>query len=103
MKGELMSTKRLTAKKVKEVLGSCVDEVSYSPKTGIYTARLGFFYRHGKTAQHLEAAILLRFPHAVVVQTREFWLPFRGGSALRHSSRWQVEFRLEPAQNFEAK
>lgn len=73
-----------------EVIG--VDQVTVNK--GVYTARRGFYYTGGATAEGLVNRIKAAFPQAVIIDSCEVWLPFRGGASVAKQSHWFVKFTL---------
>ena len=85
-----MKTKTLTANEVQEATG--VDQVTKSK--GVYTARVGFYYRHGKDAAYVVRIIQEAFPEAKIEDSGEVWKPFNGGASVARQSHWFVKFTL---------
>ena len=83
-------TKQLTASKVADQI-TC-DEVTKSK--GVFTARTGFFYSHGRSAENLIDDVKEVFPSATVIDFGEIWKPFKGGASLRSQAHWFVKFPL---------
>lgn len=82
-----------TLKQVRAALDGLADSVS--ARDGGFTARRGFFYTHGYTADRFVAAVKTAVPGAVVTDSGEVWKPFRGGAAVGQQSHWFVKFRVE--------
>jgi hypothetical protein len=81
-----------TAAQVKDnIIG--VDELSRSGD--VYTARRGFFYRHGNNEDSVVASIRKAYPGMIVVSKGEVDKPFRGGAPIRAQSHWWVKFKLK--------
>lgn len=86
-------TKKLTREQIAKHIGC--DEVSFSK--GVYTARSGYFYMHGRTAENLVIEVRNAFPtSAAIVDSGDHWAAFRGGASLRAQSHWWVKFTLNP-------
>ena len=75
---------------------------SISKRGDVFTARKGFFYTSGKTAedfaQSIESQVKQIFRNrkiAVIEDSGEVWKPFRGGATISQSSHWFVKFRVE--------
>lgn len=75
-----------------DLLDQGIDEVAYS--NGIFTARIGFFYTHGKSTLDLIKKIEAVVPDFDVIDSGEVWKSFNGGASLRASSHWFVKFSL---------
>lgn len=86
-----MTTTKLTATAVGETLHAS----TCSLRAGVYTARWGFFYSHGRTAETAVQRVLATFPHAHVVDSGEVWKPFSGGAPTAKQSHWWVKFTLD--------
>lgn len=84
---------RTTNPTVRTRLAGVADSVS-GPKDGVYTARRGFFYRNGGTADGFAASIVRVLPQAVIVETGEKWTSFNGGAPVSKQSHWWVTFTL---------
>ena len=82
-----------TMKQVKEKLHAD----TYSKKGDVFTVREGFFYRFGKTSENLVAAVKRAFPEAIIVDSGEKWVAFRGGHTTAQGSHWWVQFKF-PAE-----
>lgn len=80
----------MTIKEIKENI--LADEVTYSK--GVFTARTGFFYTHGRTVQDLIDKVKEIVPEANVIDQGEVWKNFNGGASLRASSHWFVKFTI---------
>ncbi len=63
-----------------------------SKKDGVFTARRGFFYRHGKTSQELADKIAKKFK---VLDHGETFNPFNGGASVKNSSHFWCKFELK--------
>ena len=79
-----------TAKEVKE---KCQVDTC-SKNKGVFTVRVGFFYRHGRTAEWLKEKVLNAYPQANIVEFGEVWKPFGGGASVANSSHWFIKFTL---------
>lgn len=66
-----------------------------SVRDGIYTARLGFFYTGGYTAEQFANRVRKAYPTAKILDSGEVWKAFRGGASCAQQSHWFVKFRLE--------
>tara|TARA_R110000772_G_scaffold120186_1_gene226379 strand:- start:1143 stop:1391 length:249 start_codon:yes stop_codon:yes gene_type:complete len=80
-----------TANEVKDQIDG-IDTLSV--RNGVYTARRGFFYRHGKTSQHIVDKITWPFPTATIIDHGEVWKAFNGGAPVSKQSHWWVKFTL---------
>ncbi len=78
-----------TAKHIKD---SVIGIDTCSVKNGVFTARRGFFYTSGRTAEKFVACILKSFPTAIILDKGEVWKPFRGGASTTAQSHWFVKF-----------
>lgn len=65
-----------------------------SKRDGVYTARRGFFYRHGGSSEKF-AARVQALPGAAVLDHGEVWKAFSGGASLARSSHWWVTFTVQ--------
>jgi hypothetical protein len=65
-----------------------------SRRAGVYTARWGFFYRHGQTSQLHAETVREKLPGACVLDHGEVWKSFRGGASVAQSSHWWVKFTI---------
>ena len=61
---------------------------------GVYTARWGFFYRHGGTSEQ-HAGYVRALPGATVLEHGEVWKAFSGGAPLARQSHWWVTFTVQ--------
>jgi hypothetical protein len=65
---------------------------------GTYTARRGFFYRHGGTASSFRDAVSATLNklgmQIIVLDNWEHWTGFRGGASVRNQSHWGVRFMV---------
>lgn len=82
---------------LREVLG-CSDE-ELTQYRGVYTYRLGFFYRHDKSIDSVCDIVEHRLSAAGVsfriIDSGEQWKPWKGGGVpLKKSSHWWVKFEL---------
>lgn len=82
-----------TAKQVQENIIGVVDEVT--KYKGVFTARLGYFYTRGRTANDLVQKVLKSYPQANIVDSGNYWASFKGGASLAKSSHWFVKFTLD--------
>jgi hypothetical protein len=64
-------------------------------RKGIYTARKGFFYTNGYTAENFVAKVLKHYPEAQILDSGEIWTPFIGDAPVARQSHWFVKFTLE--------
>lgn len=86
-----MNPKRMSLITIKEQLYA--DTLSF--KNGVYTARWGFFYTHGRTSEKYAAKVKAIFPEAIILDFGKHWAPFRGGASIGRSSHFWVKFKLE--------
>ena len=84
-------TKPLTANQVREILNAD----TCSLKAGVYTARWGFFYRHGGSAEVKCNRVKAVFPAALIHDSGEVWKAFNGGASVANQSHWFVKFALD--------
>ena len=63
-------------------------------RNGVFTARKGFFYTHGMTAEKFAESILKFVPEAKVIETDEIWKPFIGGAPIARQSHFLVKFEV---------
>lgn len=82
----------MTSADVRRALDGVADTVSV--RNGVYTARRGFYYTHGRTADALADAVRRAIPGATVTGSGEHWAPFRGGQSVRDGSHWFVSFTV---------
>ena len=84
----------MTARHVKDKLalhGIHVDEVTV--RKGIYTARQGFFYTHGRTSFHLFSEVSTAMhPWFTMTTHGTEHKPFKGGDSVKNSSHFWVNF-----------
>lgn len=85
-----------TAKQVKDAVTA--DAKGFSPKTGTWTFRRAFFYRHGGSAESFAARVSEQMTAAgvkhTVVNQGEHNAAFRGGQSVKAGSHWWVEVRV---------
>ena len=74
---------------------------SVSKRGDVFTARKGFFYTNGCTADGFADLVnetIHKMFHnrkkAVIVDKGEVWKPFKGGAPVSQQSHWFVKFRL---------
>ena len=86
--------KQPTAAEVMELIGC--DAVS--KRAGVFTARQGFFYRHGKTSEDLVTTVEVMLTAADwvinVEDSGDVDRPFKGGAGVAANSHWYVRFTL---------
>ena len=86
----------MTNKEIRQTLqdhfGDEPGSVSYY--RGTWTVREGYFYRHGRTEDGVEAEVLEIFPEAKIVGKGDHWAAFRGGASMKASSHFWVEFTV---------
>ena len=82
----------MTAKDVRNALAGVADSVTL--RNGVWTARRGFFYAHGGSAEAFAAAVRRALPTATVLDSWEKWTPFRGGDSVARGSHWGVKFTV---------
>lgn len=70
-----------------------INATSLSKRNGVYTARKGFFYRHGKDSGTFAQRIADEL-NATILDHGEQWTPFRGGAPVARSSHWWVKFTV---------
>jgi len=91
-----MKTKKMTSEEMNGVLykqgGVNFDQVTRRGE--VWTARRGFFYRFGGSAEKFSEGVKKAFPNATILDCGEFNAPFRGGALLARSSHWFVKFTL---------
>ncbi len=80
----------MTLKEIKENIYAD----SYSRKENVFTVRVSFFYRMGKTVDSLINHVLKAYPKANIIDSGEVWKPFRGGATIAQGSHWFVKFTL---------
>jgi len=68
------------------------DQVTKSK--GIYTARKGYFYRHGFDEYKMAKKIKSVLPDAQILDKGDHWATFKGGDSIAKGSHWWVKFRL---------
>ena len=76
---------------------------SLSKRGDVFTARLGYFYTHGKNerdfADILKSEITRKFGPQLKFELLDMgnhWAPFRGGASTAKSSHWWVRFKVVP-------
>ena len=82
--------KGYTAPDVQSILH--VSQVTKSK--GVFTARQGFFYRHGRNEEELAQKIQDRFPNAEIIDMGEVYKAFKGGASVAKQSHFWVKFKL---------
>lgn len=80
----------LTTKEVKKKIGCS----TVSRRGDVYTARQGYFFHMGRTTQTLIDKITKEFPDAIILESWDKFLPFRGGAPVAKQSHWGVSFKL---------
>ena len=89
----MMKKKRCVIPKAEEVREKLrVSKVS--KKAGVFTARRGFFYTHGRSEKDLVQRIKEKYPKAKIIDSGEQWTSFRGGAPIERQSHWFVKFKL---------
>lgn len=78
-----------------EEMKSAINADSISIRKGIYTARRGYFYSMGGSADKFAARVQAAFPSAHIIEKGDHWTPFNGGASLARSTHWFVKFTLE--------
>lgn len=89
-----MRRKQLTVAEVRERIGG-IDTLSV--RHGVFTARRGFFYTHGQTADLIVLHIKAGWPDAIILESGEIWKPFVGGAPTARQSHWFVTFTFAAA------
>ncbi len=79
---------------LKEIRESLAGFHTHSCKNGIFTVRMGFFYRMGKDANYCKMKVLDVFPDAKIIDFGEKYKPFRGSASVANQSHWFVKFTL---------
>lgn len=67
---------------------------SLSKKGNVFTARVGFFFTHGRTPDCLVVRLGKVFPLATVIDKGMVWKDFRGGASVANQSHYWVKFTL---------
>ena len=67
---------------------------AYSVKKGVFTVRRSFYYKMGKSTETFRADILEKIPNAVIVDSGEKYVAFRGGGSVAQGSHWWVKFTV---------
>lgn len=85
----------------------CADSTGKN-KDGNIVVRQGYFYRHGKTADALEAQVRAGLSKRNDIEFKilgsgDHWAPFRGGASLVNQSHWWVVVRVIHKTDQEAK
>lgn len=96
---EINESKAPTADEVKDMLSvgdAHFDQVTKRGTT--YTARRGYYYRHGQTAQGFVNKVLDAIPGVKIIDSGDIWKPFKGGASLAQQSHFYVTFEL-PTMN----
>lgn len=82
------------------------DQLSLNTKDSNYTARLGFFYRHGGSAERFRESITTALTSMrdsgvlksfAIVDSGEVYTAFKGGAPISKQSHWWVKFTAEAA------
>jgi hypothetical protein len=68
------------------------DQVSL--KSGVFTARWGFFYTGGKSSKTYVDQVTRVFPGVTIVDHGEVWKPFKGTAPVAKQSHWFVKFTV---------
>ncbi len=91
-----MKIKKMTCEEMDAILykqgGVNFDQVTRRGE--VWTARRGFFYRFGGSAEMYVEGVKKAFPNATILDIGEQWTGFRGGAPLAKSSHWFVKFIL---------
>lgn len=67
---------------------------SVTYKDCIYTARWGFYFTGGRSAEKYADRIRKLYRGAVIVETADIWKPFHPSATLARSSHFLVRFSL---------
>ena len=65
-----------------------------SKRSGVYTARWSYFYRHNVTVENKIAKVKSVLPNANIVDSGDVWKSFRGGASVANQSHWYVKFTI---------
>ena len=80
---------------IHEIVGGEKD----SKHKGIFTARFGYFYRNGRTAESTHDTVVKWLNEAginhTIVDYGDHWAPFQGGDPIEKSSHFYVKFTVE--------
>lgn len=87
----------MKAEQVAEMIGCDSNKISKS--RGVFTYRVGFFYRHGGSSQIVADRLKAKIPNATIVDHGEKWVAFKGGAPLAKQSHWWVKFTINEAQS----
>jgi hypothetical protein len=87
-----MNKNKIGIKQVEELISA--DTLSL--RNGVFTARRGFFYSGGVTAQAYAAGVIAAVPGAVLLDCGSKWTVFRGGASCANQSHWWVKFTVGP-------
>ena len=91
-----MKTKKMTVEEMNAILynqgGVHFDQITRRGE--VWTARRGFFYRFGGSAEKYSEGVKKAFPNATILDCGEVNAPFRGGAPIGRSSHWFVKFTL---------
>jgi hypothetical protein len=63
-------------------------------RNGNYKAYFGFFYTHGQTPEQKVKIVKNAYPDAIIVDSGENWVGFKGGAPVDKQSHFYVEFTL---------
>lgn len=80
----------MTLKELKAKSG--IDSISC--KDGIYTARIGFYYQHGRSAEWMRKRVQDSLPEAEIIDAGEKYATFSGGAPLSRQSHWWCKFKM---------
>lgn len=70
-----------------------------SKSKGIYTARWGYFYRHGRTSDECVQSVLDGLSGVRVIDSGDVWKSFRGGASVKNQSHFFVKFQIAQDRN----
>ena len=71
--------------------------ISFSNKSQEYIVKEGYFYRHGRSAENLEAAVKKVIPEAQITSTQDHWNPWP------RNSWFEVRFKVPVSPEQQAK
>lgn len=84
-------TGKLTADQVKDQIQGCS---TVSLKSGVYTARKGFYWGATGAQTRFENAVREAFPGATIIASGTLDVPFKGGAPVAKQSHYWVKFTL---------
>lgn len=69
--------------------GTYPDSIRYSTKENLFTAKWGYFYRHGRTAEGCAEKVKTALKEVQIISAKDIWNPWP------KDSYFEVKFRIE--------